>query len=284
MSDIFNKDFWISQWENDRENDTYSVHKGFSTPEYWDQTAATYNKSKKEIRNKRIQKTLNFFEHAGMEFKGMSVLDIGCGTGLMGIALAERGAKITALDFSSKMLERFQEEISGAIKKQVSLRQVDWHDIDIEKEGWVKGFDLVMAFMSPGVATPRDLNKMMACSKKYCAIRGWASKKAHPILAGLWKKIMDAPLTDKPQSFLYKINLLFALGYFPDIQFDTITWENDNPVEDELETQVTFFKKVCKLSDEELKRIILPYLLKQTENKRIVRKHKGLAGTAVWTI
>ncbi len=283
MEDIFNKAFWIQQWEGDKKGDTYEVHKGFSTPEYWDKAAATYNLNPSEVRNRKAEKTIDFFRRRNLIFKGMKVLDIGCGNGLLSLRLAREGARVTALDFSSNMLERLKKDTPPELEKNITRVCADWLTMDIQKQGWENQFDLVAAFMSPGVATPEALFKMMACSKNSCAIRGWASKKPHPILVHLWEKIMGTPLTDKPQSILYKINLLFSMGIFPDITFDTVAWDQDISIEDELNNQVAFFKKVSKKDASELEAVIRPYLESLAENGRIVRNHSGLTATAVWT-
>ena len=136
--------------------------------------------------------------------------------------------------------------------------------------------------MSPGVATPQAFFKMMQCSKKGCAIRGWAAKRNHPILADLWKKIMGIPLEDKPQSILYKINLLFSMGFFPEITFDTIEWDQTTTVEEEFHRQMAFFKRVSKTNTARLEKIIHPYLESISTDNYIIRSHKGLTATAAW--
>jgi SAM-dependent methyltransferase len=282
MDTIFNKKFWIDQWENDKKNDTFNVHKGFSTAEYWDRAANTYDQNKKEVQNRRIEKTMSFFETSNLLFEKMQVLEIGCGTGTVALELANRGAKVTALDFSKKMLEKFDQNITSDIKKNISILHEDWHKIDIDTKGWRKKFDLVIAFMSPGVATPQAFFKMMQCSKKGCAIRGWAAKRNHPILMDLWEKIMETALEDKPQSILYKINLLFSLGFFPEITFDTIEWEQTTTIEDEFHRQMAFFKRVSKKSHAELEKIIHFYLESISKDNYIIRSHKGLTATAAW--
>lgn len=282
MDTIFDEKFWINAWENDRKNDTYDVHKGFSTSEYWDKSASTYNQNKKEVQDRRLEKTMDCFKRSHLLFEGMTVLDIGCGTGMLAIEMAKQGARVTAIDFSPGMLEKFRQAVPPGMEKNITILCEDWHDLLIGKKGWKNKFDLVVAFMSPGVATPASFFKMMDCSKKGCAIRGWAAKKPHPILSDLWEKIMGLPLEDKPQSILYKINLLISMGFFPEITFDTIEWEQTARVQEEFNRQMAFFKKVSNKKEAQLEKIIRPYLESISENHQIIRKHHGRTATAVW--
>src|SRR5260370_19198358 len=55
-----------------------------------------------------------FYRDAAREF-GDPVLELGCGTGRITMALAEAGKRITGLDLSERMLER-------AVKKRGALR------------------------------------------------------------------------------------------------------------------------------------------------------------------
>lgn len=288
MSKIFTEQFWLNEWLKDKDTDTYNVHKGYSTSEYWDKAADSYNQDEDEIKSRRQDKVLDMFDRAGLLFEGMKVLDIGCGTGMLSCALAHEGATVTALDFSDGMLNQFKKLLerkeNESAAGRITIQKQDWHSFDIQAAGWCQEFDLVIAFMSPGVATPESFNKMMACSKNGCAIRGWAAKQNHPILARLWEEIMGGMLEDKPQSILFKINLLFSMGLFPDITFDTVEWNQDTTVDEELERQVAFFKKVSDKEVSELEKKIRTYLESIVENGRIIRSHKGLTATAVWRI
>ncbi len=284
MNPIFSKEFWLKAWEKDKDTDTYTVHRGFSTPEYWNKVASSYDSTKGETKSRRLSKTLDLFKRMNLLHKGMEVLDIGCGTGTLAMELARRGARVTALDFSENMLEQFQQGITPDISENITILCEDWHTIDIEKKGWKKKFDLVIAFMSPGVAGPEAFYKMMDTSKNGCAIRGWAAKRNHPIMASLWEKIMGGVLEDTPQSILLKINLLFSLGLFPELTFDPVGWDQDVTVDEELESELAFFRKVSDKPDAELESIIRPYLESISENGRIIRAHKGLTATAVWSM
>jgi len=284
MDNIFNKDFWINQWENDNKNDTFDVHRGFATAEYWDNAAATYNQDKDEVKEHRLEKTISVLKRNNLLFDNMQVLEIGCGTGTLAMELARHNAKITALDFSEKMLERFKNDITPDIEKNIIILHKDWHQIDIKAEKWDKKFDLVIAFMSPGVASSESFFKMMNCSKKACAMQGWAAKRTHPILSDLWRLINKTPLEDKPQSILYKINLLFSLNYFPEISFSSIKWQHTATVDEECKRQISFFKKTSTKTYEELEKIIRPYLEDIAEDNIISRRHKGLTAMAIWNM
>lgn len=274
----------MDAWINDKSGDACTVHKGFSTPEYWDKAARDYDTDEKEINDGRFEKVIEIFKRKGLLFNEMAVLDIGCGTGTFAMTLARQGAHVTALDFSEGMLAKFREAIPLDLEKRITILKEDWHNINIRKVGWYGKFDLVIAFMSPGMATPRAFFNMMQCSRKGCAIKGWADKRDHPILSDLWSKIMEKDLEDNPQSFLYKINLLFSLGIFPEITFDTIHWDQDMSVDEEVERQVAFFHKISHKTIRELETIIRPYLESISVNGRIIHAHEGKTATAVWTL
>ena len=71
---------------------------------YWDDRARSFKKfSGQSIYVER------FLEYADIR-KGESVFDMGCGWGTLALPLAEMGHKISAVDFSGRMLEFLREE------------------------------------------------------------------------------------------------------------------------------------------------------------------------------
>lgn len=282
--DIFSTEFWLNQWERIDGQDSSNVHKGFSTPEFWDRASASYDRGSDEVACRRIDKVIDLFQRNDLNLEGMEILDIGCGTGLLATALARKGARVTAVDFSQGMLDRCRENIPKELKNRVKLLCMDWQRADIEALGWRQRFDLTIAFMSPAVSTPHALDKMMATSKTACAMRGWGGKRHHPILDDLWERIMGKPLDDKPQSLMVKFNLLVAMGFFPELSWDTISWNQTVTVEEELKSRLAFFNKVSDQPESELRQTILGYLDSIAENGSIFKHQTGTTGTLLWRL
>ncbi|WP_020587660.1 class I SAM-dependent methyltransferase [Desulfobacter curvatus] len=285
MNNMFAEQFWMDAWVNDTAGkDTLAVHKGYSTAQYWDNASVTYNTNNDEIKSRRMTRALAALKDKGLLFEGMRVLDIGCGTGMMALALAQKGALVTAMDFSPGMLDRFKANIPKDLNDRITLVQKDWHQLDIRQTGWEKAFDLVVAFMSPAVATPEAFSKMIQCAAKGCAIRGWAARRQPEVFKDLWEMIMNRPLDDKPQSILYKINLLLSMGLYPDVYFDVVDWDQRVSVETEAENQVSFFTKVTGKADKDIRPVIHSYLQRRAGKGQIRKKQKGLTATAVFLV
>ena len=95
---------------------------------------------------------------------------------------------------------------------------------------------------------------------------------------------MGSALDDKPQSILFKINLLFSMGLFPDIIFDTVEWNQKISLEHEFDNQMAFFSKVSDKPAEVLGKIIRRYLESISGKRFILKKQKGLTATAVFSV
>ncbi len=88
------------------------------------------------------EKYLNSFEQGRLlpllgDIRDIKILDIGAGTGRLSLALAKRGAKVTALDISEEMLKKIK------IKTEIRIETVigDAENLPFEKET----FDIVAA-------------------------------------------------------------------------------------------------------------------------------------------
>ena len=78
-------------------------------------------------------------DHARLA-KGMRVLDVACGTGVVAITAARLGAVVTAIDLTPQLLERARENA------RLAQVQVDWHEGDVESLPFEAGqFDAVLS-------------------------------------------------------------------------------------------------------------------------------------------
>jgi len=71
---------------------------------------------------------------------GQRVLDVGCGTGVVALTAAIKGAKVTGLDLTPELLARARENTAA------TGMQVDWHEGDVEQLPFADGeFDVVIS-------------------------------------------------------------------------------------------------------------------------------------------
>ena len=83
----------------------------YSRAEYWDSKASELQGDAVSMWSNNNLNRLYHIEHMKLvesfltDLEGKKVLDVGCGTGYMSRYLADRGAQVTAFDFSSKVIE-----------------------------------------------------------------------------------------------------------------------------------------------------------------------------------
>src|SRR5688500_20281465 len=58
---------------------------------------------------------------------GHRVLDVGCGTGVVAVTAARRGARVTGLDLTPELLERARENA------RIARVEIEWHEGDAEQ-------------------------------------------------------------------------------------------------------------------------------------------------------
>ena len=77
--------------------------------------------------------------HAGVH-EGARVLDVACGTGVVAVTAARRGARVTGLDLTPELLERARENAA------IAGVEIDWHEGDAEQLPFEdRTFDFVLS-------------------------------------------------------------------------------------------------------------------------------------------
>jgi SAM-dependent methyltransferase len=78
-------------------------------------------------------------KHANVH-AGQHVLDVGCGTGVVAVTAARRGARVAGLDLTPALLDRAREN------SRIAGVEIDWHEGDVENLPFADGaFDAVLS-------------------------------------------------------------------------------------------------------------------------------------------
>lgn len=77
---------------------------------FWEKMAEKYPLPFDKKHLNKTQKIIKMAEDRGVQLDGATILDIGCGTGVYTLPLAQRAAQVTGLDLSAEMIVRFEKE------------------------------------------------------------------------------------------------------------------------------------------------------------------------------
>jgi SAM-dependent methyltransferase len=251
----------------------------------------------KHVRDKRGQKRsmdiIEFLEEAGFRAKGAKVLDIGCGPGTLSIPLARAGADVTSLDVAPGMLAELKKYAEDE-KIPVHPVECSWWTADIDKLGYRKKFDLVLASMTPGVKDAETLDRMMACSKKYCYYSNFLGGGMPGGRDGEIRELIGKGKNGKDPrpaqgrhghgpSLMYPFLYLYTIGYRPFVRF------NHNRRKEEMEWQKAADHMIEFLEHEEpcdaaAKRKIRAYYKAQAKDGMYRSTSDMYTGMLVWTV
>ncbi|MDR1296293.1 MAG: class I SAM-dependent methyltransferase, partial [Deltaproteobacteria bacterium] len=124
----------------------------------------------------------------GVDFKGKTVLDVGCGSGQFTIRLARLAERVVAVDLADKMLE-----ISKAEADRQNLTNIDyvlssWTDFPLDKP-----YDLVFASMCPALRDDEARAKLLEAVGGTLMHVGFTDYVDFPPMAGLLRHFQIEP-------------------------------------------------------------------------------------------
>lgn len=158
-------------------------------PSIWDKKAKQYSRYSPELSpfQARIFETLQAW---GVDFKGKSIIDIGCGTGVYTLHLAKDALHVNALDFSQEMLDLLKEDAQSlGLIERFTFTCSTWDDYVPEP------YDIAFASMTPALQTSEHLEKLCACTTT-CVYLGWGGKRESSVLDPVFKahgKALNVP-------------------------------------------------------------------------------------------
>ncbi len=246
--------YWEDRWREAVKNSPMRTRRreGSDPMQRWNKMAGDFAERTegRDMDDKR-QKTLTWLQEKGALRPGVKVLDIGAGPGNWALPLAETGAQVTALEPAAAMLEILHSRAKAAGTQGIKVHQATWQEIDLDCEGWRSAYDLVFASMTPGVDGPEMLEKMIAASQGFCYLSAFAGKHWQEWYGELWQKLFDEELSAHINDIIHPFNLVYAMGYRPELRFESwdrkISWPRAKAIEDfttHLETYTEITEKV----------------------------------------
>jgi len=293
-AELLSPEYWIRHWREASSPPGANARGGpggYASRRVWDRMAADYDRwndrRRAAERQAADEKLIDGLEARGLFAAGMRVLDVGCGTGRLAAAFAARGAEVTALDFSPAMLARLREALPPELSGRVHPVEADWQEFDLAARDWKGAFDLALANMTPAIRTPEAFLKLHQASRGGCHYRGWAGRRSDPLLESLWGHLMDAPmpaLAGATAGIYVAFNLLYAMGCSPSVEFQDVSWERRQPLEEAVEFYRDWFEDAGGASAHDLQERIAEHLKEIAEDGTVSRSTRGRTGTLTWKV
>ncbi len=230
LNDPNRQSYWLKRWQAlTTSSRGRPLRKGLDQFAYWNNLADILEKvSEKDRMKNRLRRTMHFLTAAGINLKGLKVLDIGAGMGDFSIAFTTQGATVTALEPAIKIVNRLEKRIlnAGVAPQKIQILKQPWEEIDLVKTGLAKQFDLVFASLNPGVRTPAALEKMIEASRRWCLLCDVAAgKQTSPGKTELWSRLFEEALPARQYNIIYPLNYLYTGGYATTLQTWSESWE-----------------------------------------------------------
>ncbi len=179
-----------------------------NNPESWDNIASKFNEWME--KDDYPDKLLNRIELDSND----SVLDIGCGNGVITIPLAQKAIKVTAMDISSKMLEILKKNAKNSDLNNINTCNRRIEDVTEEDVG---KHDVVVA--------SRSLNGVSDIGKELEKINNIAKKSVYLTLWGADNRRFEREMAQllgreshRHPDYIYVYNILHDLGIYANVE------------------------------------------------------------------
>jgi SAM-dependent methyltransferase len=205
---IFDIDYeliWASQMT--RSSDGDSAAKA----DYWDRRAETYAS---------MDRTSNYAENllANLDLrKSDTVLDIGCGIGIMAIPMALRVKNVTAIDISPAMLRILQRRTSQVDIENIEVINSDWEHADITS------YDIVLASRCLSGKNILDMLRKMNEAARRAVYIAWRVDSYNDFEAKV-HRLQDKPYFPHPE-YVVIYNILYKMGIYANLRIFWSTTE-----------------------------------------------------------
>jgi len=241
---------------------------------FWEFKSKKYPRPFDEKVIEKTKEVLKRIESYGVSFEGKDVIDIGCGTGIYGLVIAQKARKVLCFDISDGMINILKEETQKLNIKNVEAIVGDFRDYNFDK--YKKAFDISFASMTPAIKESKDVLKMVSLSKEFCVYIGWAGRRENKV----YDNVFD----------YFKIKPHIPSGYFDvkkvlderNIKYETFIFEDEWEWKGSVDEATDEFYNRIKLDNIEIKKDEIRNLLLKKYGTKIVIKTLANEGVIIW--
>lgn len=214
------------KWQSAYENAAFYASVQNSS-EYWDKVSEYEGAGLSGAEH--VDLLINYLLDNGLIDKNTKVLDIGCGDGDYVLALADKVKSITALDYSSGMINACRKRC-----KAQSMYNVDYICDDFSEHIFEEIYDLTLAILNPAIYCPSGFEKMLSLTK------------GHAVYMTMDMKIdafKNEPVYNGTNSIEYAEEYLREAG----IEYEKLPYVYHVKMQDGNERRIPFAFLICKM-------------------------------------
>ena len=244
---------WDLLWQNGRKLKSWKS-KG---PDEWDKKAPAFAE-----RTGKSPYISLFLSRLPLE-SSFSILDIGSGPGTLALPLAEMVKKVTAIDYSEKMLEILrQRAVSRNLNNIECVNcswESDWDSFNIPQA------DIAIASRSMNVA---DLSAAIDKLNRYATRYVFITDRIAPspfdpdAFAAIGREFDSGP------DYIFTLNFLYSKGIHASVDLleldDTVTF---NSMEEALKSYIWMFKDITSEETDKLEKYITTRTIETQDNR-----------------
>ncbi len=197
----------------------------------WDKKAKNYARYNQKL-NSIQEQSFKELEKLNINFKDKDIIDIGCGTGVWTLHLAQNAKEITALDNAKAMLEILKEDakkLQLANIKYENCTFTEWTDKNQNAQ-----FDIAFLSMSPALQDEKDYLNFIQLAK-FRIYLGWADYRKSDFLDPIFKHFdteFKGIYKQDLESYLLENNINFHKFVFDETR--TVERKKDEAIENAL--------------------------------------------------
>jgi SAM-dependent methyltransferase len=181
----------------------------------WNERAGTWQRSVAQVQRGDFADQLLKRVHVESDW---SVLDLGCGNGLLSIPLAARARQVTALDQAPAMVELTRQNVAAAHVDNIATLVADWANVKVGVD--VEPHDVVLSARSLLMLELRSfLRNMDLAGRRRCVIAWWTGENTD--VDGAVAEILGEDYQPQP-SYIVVYNALYDLGIRADVEIYSV--------------------------------------------------------------